>query len=54
MSKLGLRNATELTLAAMELGMIQRPTSHLRLDEYHVRSQSEGSVSGDSSFSTLV
>ena len=54
MNKLGLHNATELTLAAMELGMIQRPTSHLRLDEYRVRSQSEGSVSGDSSFGTLV
>lgn len=54
MSKLGLHNATELTLAAMELGLIARPTSHLHLDGYHVQGQKEGSAQGDSAFGTLV
>ena len=31
MHKLGLRNATELTLAALDLGLIERPTSISRL-----------------------
>jgi DNA-binding NarL/FixJ family response regulator len=31
MQKLGLRNATEMTLAAMEMGLIERPTSFSRL-----------------------
>jgi DNA-binding NarL/FixJ family response regulator len=31
MHKLGLRNAAELTLAALELGLIERPTSVTRL-----------------------
>jgi DNA-binding NarL/FixJ family response regulator len=31
MQKLGLRNATEMTLAAMEMGLIERPSSFSRL-----------------------
>jgi hypothetical protein len=31
MQKLGLRNATEMTLIAMEMGLIERPTSFARL-----------------------
>jgi hypothetical protein len=31
MQKLGLRNATEMTLIAMELGLIERPVSFNRL-----------------------
>jgi DNA-binding CsgD family transcriptional regulator len=31
MQKLGLRNATELTLAAMALGLVERPASIARL-----------------------
>jgi DNA-binding NarL/FixJ family response regulator len=54
MSKLGLRNATELTLTAMELGLIARPTSHWQLSDHHARGKKEGSASGDSAFGTLV
>jgi DNA-binding NarL/FixJ family response regulator len=31
MQKLGLRNATEMTLAAMEMGLVERPSSFSRL-----------------------
>jgi hypothetical protein len=31
MQKLGLRNATEMTLTAMEMGLIERPTSFSRV-----------------------
>jgi DNA-binding NarL/FixJ family response regulator len=31
MHKLGLRNATEMTLAAMEMGLIERPLAFSRL-----------------------
>jgi hypothetical protein len=31
MQKLGLRNASELTMAAMEMGLIERPQSISRL-----------------------
>lgn len=54
MGKLGLRNATELTLAAMELGLIARPTSHWRLGKYDAQGNKEKSASGDSAFGTLV
>lgn len=35
MQKLGLRNATEMTLAAMEMGLIERPMSFSRLINDH-------------------
>lgn len=35
MQKLGLRNATEMTLAAMEMGLIERPSSFSRLMGSH-------------------
>jgi hypothetical protein len=46
MHKLGLRNATEMTLAAMEMGLIERPMCFSRLAETHGQAQDIDSVWG--------
>jgi DNA-binding NarL/FixJ family response regulator len=47
MQKLGLRNAIEMTLAAMEMGLIERPSNFGRLSTSDGHDRSASTTAGD-------